>query len=57
MPETALLWDITQRIVVVILTDVSGRYFGPKGSRVLTSENGTDRSSRNVGRKLPLFAA
>ena len=41
--RTALFWVITQWVVVIF------GYF--------TLEDGTDISSRNVGRKLPLLAA
>jgi len=57
--RTALFWVITQRVVVI-----SYRRFGttyqshPQGSRgPLNPEDGTDKLSRNVGKKLPLLAA
>ena len=56
--RTALLWVITQR-VVVNFTDVSEQPIGPV-LRVQESkkpEDGTERLSRNVGKKLPLLAA
>jgi len=43
--RTALFWVITQRVVVI-------SYLG-----FLTPEDGTDRLSRNFGKKLPLVAA
>jgi hypothetical protein len=44
-----------------ILSDVSGQPIGPKfmgqESEFFTSEVGTDKLSRNVGKNLPLLAA
>ena len=62
--KTALYWVVTQRIVI-IFTDVSEQSILPifKGHRIsrvkefFTLEDGTDRLSRNVGKKLPLLAA
>jgi len=54
--RTALSWDIRQRVVVN-----SCRRFGItyqshfQWSRLFTPEDGTDRLSRNVSKKLPLL--
>jgi len=45
----ALCWDITLHRVVVVPYE---RF----GTTCRTLEDGTNRLSRNVGRKLPLFA-
>jgi len=47
--RTALFWAITQQVVVIPY-----RLFGT--TKVLTLEDGTDRLSRNDGKKLPLLA-
>jgi len=58
MLGTTLFWVITQRVTVI-----SYRRFGstfpsnPEGSRIQKkTEDGTDRLSRNIGKKLPLLA-
>jgi len=50
--SSARFWVITQH-VVKFLTGVSGQLIG----LILTFEDGTDRSSRNFGKELPLHAA
>jgi hypothetical protein len=56
--RTALFRVITQQVVVI-----SYRRFGktyrshPRDSRVFNPENGNERLSRNVGKKLPLLSA
>jgi hypothetical protein len=49
---TALFWAVKQRAAVFI-TQVSGQPIGPifRGQGFLTPEDGTDRLSRNVGKK------
>jgi len=44
--ETALFWAITQRVVVILY----------RPSRTTSLEDGTDVSSRNVGKELQLLA-
>jgi hypothetical protein len=48
----ALFWVITQRIAII-----SYRLFGTTYGPVFMAEDGPDRLSRNVGKKLPLLAA
>jgi hypothetical protein len=62
--RTALLWDITQRRVVILYRRFWTIYLIIKGQEVqeekvdfLTLEDGTDMLSRNVGKGLPLDAA
>ena len=59
---TALFWVVTQRAVVIYITDVSEQPYLShlQGSRIVPSlllEDGTDMLSRNVGKKLPQLAA
>ena len=57
--RTALFWVITQRLVVIACrhfgTTYGSHFKGLLG--VLTLEDGTNRLSRNVGKKVPLLAA
>jgi len=56
---SALFLDITQHIVVIpyrIFGKNCPSYF-QRSINFLIFENGTDRFSRNVGKKLPLYAA
>jgi hypothetical protein len=56
--RTALFWVITQRVVVISYRRFEKTYRShPRGSRVLNPEDGNDRLSRNVRKKLPLLAA
>jgi len=56
---SALLWDITQHIVVIPYRRVGKSYpsYLQDSINFLTFENGTDRLSRNVSKQLPLYAA
>jgi len=56
--RTALLWDITQRVVVISYRRC-GTTHGPdfRSFGFLTPEFGTDSLSRNICKKLPLLAA
>jgi len=56
--KSAVLWDITQ-CIVVIPTDVSGQHIDPilKGQVSKNLEDGSERLSRNVGKDLPQNAA
>jgi hypothetical protein len=56
--ETALVWDITQRIVVIYYRRFGTTYRSLiQDSRIqfLNADDGTARLSRNVGDKLPLL--
>jgi len=63
-------WDITQRVVVISPSTFQDNPWVPSAGvkdpeerfllfsfEFLTPEDGTDRFSRNVGKKLPLLAA
>ena len=59
----AFFWDITQRMVVIPYRRFGTNYRSHlqgskiKKERFLTTEDRTDRMSRNVGKKLPLYSA
>jgi hypothetical protein len=60
--RTAILWDITQRRVVILYRRFGTTYrYHLQGSTLflafLTLKDGTDTLSRNVGKGLPLDAA
>ena len=70
--RTALFWVNMQEVVVIFSTDVTGQPIGPifrgqesldswildpKNSCIHDSEDGTDKLSRNVRKKLKLLAA
>ena len=54
--RTALLLGITQRVMVIYYR-LSVQPNGPTVLGFLILEDGTDRLSRNVGKKLPLLSA
>jgi hypothetical protein len=58
LPRSRLFWDITWRSVVIVYRRLGTTYRSHlHGSRVLTSEDGTDTLSRNAGKQLPHNAA
>jgi len=51
--RSALLWEITQRTVVILFRSFGTTYRShPRGSRILL----TDSMCRNSGKVLPLYA-
>jgi hypothetical protein len=60
--RSALFWIITQRVVVISyrfrdnLSVPSSGFKNPKAFGFFNPEEGRDRLSRNVGKKLPLLA-
>ena len=56
--RTALFWVITQRVVAILYRLFGTTYRSHRqGSKILIPEDGTDRMSRKVGKKLPLIAS
>ena len=55
--KTAIFWVVTQRVGVISCRRFGTTYRVPSSGLKLTPEDGTDKWSRNVGKKLPLLAA
>jgi len=53
--RAALLWVVMQRVVVIFNRPLGGNLSAPS-SRILLLEDGTDRLSRDIVKKLPPLA-